>query len=500
MDKNNIGEQLNKAYEAFRQACMDRDHAVKELQQKTESYTQQICEQQEQIEFQKSTIAKLKSQLAPVNANRGSAHGHVLVPEDSETWRNDTSPNLTFDQLHEKLKLAMQREKLLKEQLETESIKLKETEEENILKENKLVSIISVKEEEIRFLKNRLKEKSEAQDCIQMPMYEMEIKHTKIAPARQDLSPGIPDILTVHEREDLEMVFQEMKEECHRICTLARKQTDQLSKLNIKREPVNEIPFSMPIQCTDKTDEQAEELLKPRVKTDINRGVSCITSITPRGVGQDEEDNSVESLSKFSVKFPPTDNDSTFLQSTPDKPTVPCTAIAENMLPDHHFYMDQEDHTMNLSKLECNTLETHGVEHITSAMQNLTPLDKTKPPSHTAMLKQNTQDKTPYLKTADIGTKLVHPYTNQDDTEINFPSSEAIGRAIRGPQQLFWKPNQTQDNNLLAQGYTDSELKQSGICEFCQKVFPPSTTSRGDFLRHLNSHFFKEQSMYPEES
>lgn len=33
MDKN-IGEQLNKAYEAFRQACMDRDSAIKELQQK----------------------------------------------------------------------------------------------------------------------------------------------------------------------------------------------------------------------------------------------------------------------------------------------------------------------------------------------------------------------------------------------------------------------------------------------------------------------------------
>lgn len=33
MDKN-IGEQLNKAYEAFRQACMDRDSAVKELQLK----------------------------------------------------------------------------------------------------------------------------------------------------------------------------------------------------------------------------------------------------------------------------------------------------------------------------------------------------------------------------------------------------------------------------------------------------------------------------------
>uniref|UniRef100_K7F8Z7 TRAF family member associated NFKB activator n=1 Tax=Pelodiscus sinensis TaxID=13735 RepID=K7F8Z7_PELSI len=374
MDKN-IGEQLNKAYEAFRQACMDRDQAKKELQQKTENYVHQILEQQEQIEFQKSIITKLKSQLAPMNANRGSTHGHVLVPEDSETWRNDTSPNLPFDQLHDKLKLAMQREKLLK------------------------------------------------------------IKPTKVVPARQDLSPAIPGILTVHEREDLEMVFQDMKEECHRICTLARKQTDQLSKLNIKREPVNEIQCSMPIQCTDKTDEQTEELYTPQVKTDINRSVSCITSITPRGVGQDEEDNSVESLSKFNVKFPPTHMDSTFLQSTPEKPTVPCTSIAQNMLQEHHFNMENEVHTMNLNKLECEAFEAHGVDHITTAMQNLPALDKTKPPSQTSMLKQNTQDKTSCLKTADSGTKLVHKFTNQDATEVNFPSSEATGRPVRGPQQ-----------------------------------------------------------------
>ncbi|XP_006114896.1 TRAF family member-associated NF-kappa-B activator isoform X2 [Pelodiscus sinensis] len=498
MDKN-IGEQLNKAYEAFRQACMDRDQAKKELQQKTENYVHQILEQQEQIEFQKSIITKLKSQLAPMNANRGSTHGHVLVPEDSETWRNDTSPNLPFDQLHDKLKLAMQREKLLKEQLEIESNKLKQTEEKNTLKEKKLESIIASQEEEIRLLKNRLKEKSEAQDCIHMPIYEMEIKPTKVVPARQDLSPAIPGILTVHEREDLEMVFQDMKEECHRICTLARKQTDQLSKLNIKREPVNEIQCSMPIQCTDKTDEQTEELYTPQVKTDINRSVSCITSITPRGVGQDEEDNSVESLSKFNVKFPPTHMDSTFLQSTPEKPTVPCTSIAQNMLQEHHFNMENEVHTMNLNKLECEAFEAHGVDHITTAMQNLPALDKTKPPSQTSMLKQNTQDKTSCLKTADSGTKLVHKFTNQDATEVNFPSSEATGRPVRGPQQPFWKPSHTQDNNILAQDYTDSELNQSGICEFCQKVFPPSSTSRGDFLRHLNSHF-KKQSMYPEAS
>ncbi|KAL8183360.1 UNVERIFIED_CONTAM: hypothetical protein K2H54_038374 [Gekko kuhli] len=71
MDRN-IAEQLNKAYEAFRQACMDRDSAVKELKQKTDSYEKQIREQQEQIESLTRAVTKLKSQLTPLNASRES--------------------------------------------------------------------------------------------------------------------------------------------------------------------------------------------------------------------------------------------------------------------------------------------------------------------------------------------------------------------------------------------------------------------------------------------
>uniref|UniRef100_A0A8D0EUV0 TRAF family member associated NFKB activator n=1 Tax=Strix occidentalis caurina TaxID=311401 RepID=A0A8D0EUV0_STROC len=393
MDKN-IGEQLNKAYEAYRQACMDRDHAVKELQQKTENYMQQIREQQEKIELQNSIIAKLKSQLAALNANRGMYSS--LHHEDIET------SNLSFSQLSEKLNIAKQREKLLK-----------------VWSEN------------------------------------------------------------------LETIFQDMKEECHRICMLAREQTDQLSKFKIKPEPETEIQFSMPIQCTDKTDEQAEELFKPRVINDINRGASCITSITPRGVGQDEDNNSVESLSKFNVKFPPTDNDSAFLQSTQEKPTVPCTGIAENMLQDHHFNLEHRDRAVNLSKLEPNSFEAHGVDLMTSALQSLTTVDKTNPPNHANIPIENSRDKT-CLKTTDTGFTFVPKHTNQGVPEVIFSSLEAAGTTVRGPHQLIWQPR---DNDLLAQAYTDSELNQCGICEFCREVFPPSITSKEDFLRHLNSHF-----------
>ncbi|NXE46558.1 TANK protein, partial [Casuarius casuarius] len=483
MDKN-IGEQLNKAYEAYRQACMDRDHAVKELQLKTENYIQQIREQQEQIELQNNVIAKLKSQLAALNANRGNAHSYILLPEEMET------SNLPFSQLSEKLNIAKQREKLLKEQLENESIKLKQLEDKNNQKERKLLFIISNQEDKIRTLKIKLKELNEAQKGIQMPIYKTEVKSKKVVPDKHELSLGISGISPVSERENLETIFQEMKEECHRICMLAREQTDQLSKFKIKREPETEIQFSMPIQCTDKTDEQAEELFKPRVIKDINRGASCITSITPRGVGQDEDNNSVESLSKFNVKFPPTDNDSAFLQSTQDKPTVPCTGIAENMLQDHRFNLEHRDHAVNLSKLESNSFEAHGVDLMISALQNLTAVDKTNPPNHANMPIENTHDKT-CLKTTDTGLTFVPKHTNPAVPEVIFSSLEAAGTTIRGPHQLVWQP---QDNVLLAQAYTDSELNQCGICEFCREVFPPSITSKEDFLRHLYSHFKEVQS------
>ncbi|NWS66600.1 TANK protein, partial [Crotophaga sulcirostris] len=478
MDKN-IGEQLNRAYEAYRQACMDRDHAVKELQQKTENYMQQIREQQEQINLQKTIIAKLKSQLAALNANRGNAHPYILMHEDIET------SNLSFSQLSEKLNVAKQREKVLKEQLESESMKLKQLEDKNNLKERNLMSIISSQDNEIRSLKSKLRELNEAQKGIQIPMYKREVKSKKAVPDKPELCLGIAGVPPIPERENLETIFQDMKEECHRICMLAREQTDQLSKLKIKPEPETEIQFSMPIQCTDKTDEQAEELFKPRVIKDINRGASCITSITPRGVGQDEDNSSVESLSKFNVKFPPTDNDSAFLQSTQEKPTVPCTGIAEKMLQDHHFNLEHRDRAVNLSKLEPNSFEAHGVDLMTSALQNLTTVDKTNPPNHANMPIENTHHKT-RLKTTDTGFTFVPKRTNQGVPEVIFSSLEAAGTTVRGPHQLVWQPR---DNDLLAQAYTDSELNQCGICEFCREVFPPSITSKEDFLRHLNSHF-----------
>ncbi|XP_062972553.1 TRAF family member-associated NF-kappa-B activator [Elgaria multicarinata webbii] len=463
MDKN-IAEQLNKAYEAFRQACMDRDSAVKELKLKTDSYEKQTCEQQKQIDYLMSIVAKLKSQLASMGATRVNAYDQVPVPEDGEARRNGTLLNLDSDQLHEKLKLAMQREKLLKEQLESESVKLKQTEEESNLKEKKFESIITVKEDEIRHLKKQLKERNEVQNCMQLPRYEKEAKSEKHALSRQELSPGA-FAAAAYERDELETVFWGVKEEFHRIRTLARAQSDQLSKFNLRREPVTEIPFSKPIQCTD---EQADDVCNPWVKKEINRDVPHFPSVTLRGMGQEEEENSVESLSKFNVKFPPTDHDATFLESTPDIPPIACTTVTENVLQDSQFNRDIGDQAVGFSEVKRNLFEERSTDPITSTMHNLPTTSTTKPSTHTNTLVQSPLEKACLYN---FGPTV---FPNQDIPEVNFPPIEVIDKTVGAPQQPLWNP--------LA--LASSEFDQPEICEFCQKGF-----DREDFLRHLNSHF-----------
>ncbi|XP_031226248.1 TRAF family member-associated NF-kappa-B activator isoform X1 [Mastomys coucha] len=410
MDKN-IGEQLNRAYEAFRQACMDRDSAVRELQQKqTENYEQRIREQQEQLSFQQTLIDRLKSQLLLVDSSRDNSYGYVPLLEDSDRRKN----NLTLDEPHDKVKLGTLRDKQSK-----------------------------VRRQEVSSGKETSKD-------LNIPLH--------------------------HERDNIEKTFWDLKEEFHRICLLAKAQKDHLSKLNIP-DIATDTQYSVPIQCTDKTDKQ-EALFKPQAKDDINRGLSCVTAVTPRGLGRDEEDTSFESLSKFNVKFPPMDNDSIFLHSTPETPSKLTPATPEAVCQDR-FSMEVRDNPGNFVKTEETLFEIQGIDPITSAVQNLKTTDKTKPSNLRA----------PCLPAGDHNVFYVNTFPLQDPPDVPFPSLDSPGKAVRGPQQPFWKPFLNQDTDLVVPSDSDSELHKPLVCEFCQELFPPSITSRGDFLRHLNTHF-----------
>ncbi|XP_030064905.1 TRAF family member-associated NF-kappa-B activator isoform X2 [Microcaecilia unicolor] len=442
MDKTSgLGEQLNKAYEAYRQACMDRDQARKDLQQKSENYEQQIREHQKKIAHQNSLIMQLKSHLRTVNC--GNAHGMAPVSkvEDSESRRHEIPLNLTYEQLQDQVKLLIQREKYFMEQLENERFRFE--------------SFINSKNEEMQQLRTRLtkvNEKLVLKD--EQERKERSKKHPAGSYASTNQEP---------EREDLEKIVQDVKDEFLHICKLTREQKAHLSRLT-NRETAKEIQFSMPIQCTDNTDEQTEGLFKPQVIKN-----ACVTSITPRGPGHDEEDDcSVESLSKFSVKFPPTDIDSVFLQSSPEKSEASIPVRIENVL--------QEKCDMELGDHISRPGSGSGDVNCTlTAVQNLTHTDKTKPSNHVKTFMQSTQDQDPFLEAGDHGEESILAFIVQSASDESNISLETSGRPVRGPQQSLWKPYQNQDGDLQIQACQMLDHNQPGVCEFCQKVFPPGS-------------------------
>ncbi|XP_045431727.1 TRAF family member-associated NF-kappa-B activator isoform X2 [Pipistrellus kuhlii] len=425
MDKN-IGEQLNKAYEAFRQACMDRDSAIKELQQKTENYEQRIREQQEQLSRQQTIIDKLKSQLLLVNSSEDNSYCCMPLLEDSEARKN----NLTLKQPLDKVKSGIPKEKESKE------------------------------------------------------------RRQEVSSTRKETSPRNFDNPLFHERSYIEKTFWDLKEEFHRICMLAKAQKDHLSKLNVPATAA-ETQCSVPIQCTDKADKQ-EALFEPQANDDINRSASCITSVTPRGLAQDEEDTSFESLSKFNVKFPPMDSDSAFLHSTPERPNILGPAASEVVCQDK-FNIDIRDNPGNFAKTEETLFEIQRVDPIASAIQNLKTTDNTESSNLVNTCIRTTLDRAPCLPPGDHNTLYVNTLPLEDLSHTSFPSLDSPGKAIRGPQQPVWKPFPKQDSDFSSVlSRTGSELHIPPVCEFCHEVLPPSITSMGDFLRHLNSHFKEE--------
>ncbi|XP_070278980.1 TRAF family member-associated NF-kappa-B activator isoform X3 [Myotis yumanensis] len=419
----------------------------------TENYEQRIREQQEQLSLQQTIIDKLKSQLLLVNSSRDNSYGCIPPLEDSEARKN----NLTLDQPLDKVKSGIPREKESKKKKKKPPHQLKQM---SSLKQDRKEYFLSARRQERR---------------------------QEVSSPRKETSPRRFDSPLFHERSYIEKTFWDLKEEFHRICMLAKAQKDHLSKLNVSATAA-ETQCSVPIQCTDKADKQ-EALFEPQANDDINRSASCITSVTPRGLGQDEEDTSFESLSKFNVKFPPMDSDSTFLHSTSERPNVLGPAASEAVCQDK-FNIDIRDDLGNFVKTEETLFEIQRIDPIASAIQNLKTTDNTESSNLVNTCIRTTLDRAPCLPPGDHNALYVNTLPLEDLSHTPFPSLDSPGKAIRGPQQPVWKPFPNQDSDLSSVlSRTGSELHIPRVCEFCHEVLPPSITSMGDFLRHLNSHF-----------
>uniref|UniRef100_A0A8C6VXY6 TRAF family member-associated NFKB activator n=1 Tax=Nothobranchius furzeri TaxID=105023 RepID=A0A8C6VXY6_NOTFU len=76
--ERNIGDQLNKAFEAYRKVSIEKDNAKKELQKMTEYYERYTQELQKQIEDQQRLISELEAKLSAASQTSG-LNKHALT-------------------------------------------------------------------------------------------------------------------------------------------------------------------------------------------------------------------------------------------------------------------------------------------------------------------------------------------------------------------------------------------------------------------------------------
>ncbi|KAG7260184.1 hypothetical protein CRUP_036819 [Coryphaenoides rupestris] len=80
--ERNMGEQVNKAFEVYRKASIEKDLAKKELEKTTEFYMRYTQELQQKIEEQRHLITKLEAQLSSSAAHQPVAER----PRPSAEW------------------------------------------------------------------------------------------------------------------------------------------------------------------------------------------------------------------------------------------------------------------------------------------------------------------------------------------------------------------------------------------------------------------------------
>lgn len=109
--------------------------------------------------------------------------------------------------------------------------------------------------------------------------------------------------------------FEAIQGKFRQIRTLTRRQKDHLKRFNGGNDTSNDQRFSMPIQCTDRTAE-ADRPFPSALRSAVDIPL-LPASLASRGAGQEDL---VDSLTKLSVKFPPSaDSEYDFLNSAPER-------------------------------------------------------------------------------------------------------------------------------------------------------------------------------------
>lgn len=344
--ERNIGDQLNKAFEAYRQVSIEKENAKKQLQQMTEYYERHTQKLQKQVEDQQQLISQLKEKLLearqPAGDMKCESRNHLF--SEASTYRK-------------------------MQYLDTGKV-----------------------------------------------------------------APNVHIGSSINNQEMVD-VFEAIQGNLRQIRSLTRRQKDHLKRFYGGSDTSKDQRFSMPIQCTDRT----EETERPFPSALRAAAVAAAADIPlpptplPSCAACPEDRDLVDSLAKLSVRFPPpADSEYDFLNSAPERP-VGLTAPAKRPL----------------SAASCS------------------PTDE---------------------EPADVPAAFVYP-PSPSHCALSLPccstpsSSSLSQETVRGPQQPLWRPELCEAVHVG----TEVTAPQSGSpdkCAFCHAVVPQERMNS-----HLYSHF-----------
>uniref|UniRef100_A0A672IDP8 TRAF family member-associated NFKB activator n=1 Tax=Salarias fasciatus TaxID=181472 RepID=A0A672IDP8_SALFA len=205
---------------------------------------------------------------------------------------------------------------------------------------------------------------------------------------------------------DMLEAFEAIQGKFRQIRSLTRRQKDHLKRFNGGNDTSNDQRFSMPIQCTDRTAE-ADRPFPSALRSAVDIPL-LPASLASRGASQEDL---VDSLTKLSVKFPPSaDSEYDFLNSTPER-------------------------------------------HMGLTMPMKRPLG-------------SVSSTPPEEEPAELAMPFVYPTSPSHST-----SSSVSQESVRGPQQPLWSPELCEAVDVG----TELAATQSGSpdkCAFCHAVVP----------------------------
>ncbi|XP_051865601.1 uncharacterized protein zgc:113184 [Pristis pectinata] len=287
----------------------------------------------------------------------------------------------------------------------------------------------------------------------------------------------------------MEEAFGLLFQEFRRLKMVCVRQAELIKELTEKREITADMPFTVPIQCTDagKPDQSEGPFLRPQQKKVLQEAVCNALADSQDLMGDISQDKGLEYCPKLDIKFSPSNNNYDFLINETEKsPHLKTADLSEPPT--------GESAQASASNLYDDYRNTFSFGAIRSASEQ--PTANTPDPFLGGRVVLSGSDypfgEKEYSKTfsvlvpGSLDSAVIYHSTECASVIPDLLNSPEMSR----PQQSPWSPHHLPEDCCAGHETTlnsESSLN-SQVCEFCQAVFPAGAATRGDYLVHLTGH------------